>query len=934
MDSRRDCDHGSAPQIFGHDPPEMRVTARLVTDNKGICAILLTRFCVSLLSEPTRESWGVVNCNNSFRNGRRIMKFREHIPIGTQIALLPALALIGFAAVLFLQYEGLGYQQELNKSEVARLDLMDGLRRFQRQMTDVRVSEKNFFAHHKISDTVAHKAAEDAIFRILAGLSTEHTSVIGKAQLDQWTRMLKTYQDYYDDAARELEIIGYTENVGLRGSMRTAIHSVESRIKYKNPVLMRDMLEMRRHEKDFIIRGEDKFYTMWEDSIGVFQHTLGQAHLSDVDRAVINLTMPIYVDSFRAMVEHKRDLVIDGGRVDDLSQRIMKSINLALVKASVHSRSALERKFADARSKFLYIAAFTFLIGVVTVMVSRWIGGGLRGSLTLITNAMTRLTKGDLNARIPATSYANEIGQMAKALRVFRENDKRRLLADINLRRAKRQTENIIQSMHEALFEIDRDGTIKTSNAAAERLLGLSMEELIGQNLARFFIEHGTGARASGLRGIDAIIKPEDTRGTAERTMIKTDGRAIMVSYSWAQMLDDVDGQTEIIVTVRDISEQQKAKQEILQFKRTLDQSDDEVYLFWADDFRIFYQNRSACRLTGWTVDEYSEKTVMDFNPDFDPAWFKALVAPLISGEESQIMYERVEHRTNRPVEVAIEYVTAKDGFRPYFVAFVRDISERKAADRAKSEFVSTVSHELRTPLTSIKGALGIIAADPKGELAEGHKKLVSIALTNSDRLARLINDILDFEKIEAGMMEYRMEPMDLSALVSEALQSNEGYAQTYGVHFVAKGTEAPVMINGDRDRLMQVLSNLMSNAAKFSDKGADIEVSLSSADGKVRVAVKDSGAGIPEAAQATIFDKFTQADSSDQRKKGGTGLGLNIVKSMVEAHGGTIAFDSKEGVGTTFYFDLALLQDVADEEPGRAESDTKDAERPDIAAQ
>ena len=154
--------------------------------------------------------------------------------------------------------------------------------------------------------------------------------------------------------------------------------------------------------------------------------------------------------------------------------------------------------------------------------------------------------------------------------------------------------------------------------------------------------------------------------------------------------------------------------------------------------------------------------------------------------------------------------------------------------------------------------------------------------------------------------------PMDLSKLIVDSLDANEGYAATYGIRFNARGGDQPIMVNGDKIRLMQVMSNLMSNAAKFSNKGEVVTVSLDRTDSHVRVCVKDTGAGIPKAAQETIFNRFTQADSSDQRKKGGTGLGLNIAKNLVAGHGGKIAFDSVVGQGTTFYFDLEILADAA----------------------
>ncbi|MHC0054430.1 sensor histidine kinase [Actibacterium sp. D379-3] len=234
-----------------------------------------------------------------------------------------------------------------------------------------------------------------------------------------------------------------------------------------------------------------------------------------------------------------------------------------------------------------------------------------------------------------------------------------------------------------------------------------------------------------------------------------------------------------------------------------------------------------------------------------------------------------------------------------------QDITRQKVAEKAKSDFISTISHELRTPLTSIKGALGLVRAGAAGTLPDKARSMLDIAYGNSDRLHRLINDILDFAKLESGMMTFHLGHVDLAALVREAIAANDGYADLYGVRFKASGIDAPLVLEGDKDRLMQVLANLMSNAAKFSPRGGEVEIAVSDRGAGIRLVVKDYGVGIPKTAQASIFERFTQADSANQRQAGGTGLGLSIAKTIVERHGGEIGFTSEEGVGTTFAIDL-----------------------------
>lgn len=239
------------------------------------------------------------------------------------------------------------------------------------------------------------------------------------------------------------------------------------------------------------------------------------------------------------------------------------------------------------------------------------------------------------------------------------------------------------------------------------------------------------------------------------------------------------------------------------------------------------------------------------------------------------------------------------------YVGTLEDISERKKVERMKNEFVSTVSHELRTPLTSIMGSLGLLAGGVSGEITGQAKTLVDIARKNGERLVRLINDILDIEKIESGSMHFNLQPLELQHLVEQAVAANHAYAEQLGVFFTVAAPMPGVQARVDADALMQVMTNLMSNAAKFSPAGAAVELRLARHGAMIRLSVTDHGPGIPDAFRAKIFGKFSQADASDSRQKGGTGLGLAISKAIVEKMGGSIGFVTREGEGTTFHVDL-----------------------------
>ncbi len=233
------------------------------------------------------------------------------------------------------------------------------------------------------------------------------------------------------------------------------------------------------------------------------------------------------------------------------------------------------------------------------------------------------------------------------------------------------------------------------------------------------------------------------------------------------------------------------------------------------------------------------------------------------------------------------------------------DITERKKLDNLKGEFVSTVSHELRTPLTSIKGSLGLVSGGAMGDLPSDAKEMVELAQKNTERLILLVNDILDVEKLESGEVEFNFEPVDLSVLVQDALETNSGFAEEYGVRFIFSKSDESAMVDADPNRIDQAVANLLSNAAKFSPEGAEVEVSVEHNGQGSCVKVKDYGPGIPESFRDNIFGRFQQIDGSDSREKGGTGLGLNITRMIIEKHGGTIGYDTKIGQGTTFYFTL-----------------------------
>ena len=258
-------------------------------------------------------------------------------------------------------------------------------------------------------------------------------------------------------------------------------------------------------------------------------------------------------------------------------------------------------------------------------------------------------------------------------------------------------------------------------------------------------------------------------------------------------------------------------------------------------------------------------------------------------------------------VEISGNPLYHRDGEPEGFMVMVSDITERKRVDQMKTEFVSTVSHELRTPLTAISGALGLVAGGATGQLPDKAQAMVDIAEKNSKRLTRLIDDLLDMEKLVEGKVRLDMRIQELMPIVDRAIEENQSYADNYGVEIIGAERADGVLVDVDVLRLQQVLANLMSNAAKFSPARGIVQVRVVDLADRVRIEVVDQGRGVPEEFRPSLFTKFSQADSSDTRRVGGTGLGLAISKELVERMGGSIGCESQEQLGSTFYFELPV---------------------------
>ncbi|MGK7893937.1 MAG: sensor histidine kinase, partial [Xenococcus sp. (in: cyanobacteria)] len=253
----------------------------------------------------------------------------------------------------------------------------------------------------------------------------------------------------------------------------------------------------------------------------------------------------------------------------------------------------------------------------------------------------------------------------------------------------------------------------------------------------------------------------------------------------------------------------------------------------------------------------------------------------------------------------------------PGFFALTSDISDRKAIERMKDEFISVVSHELRTPLTSIHSSLKILATGKLGSLSSKGQRMLQIADGQTERLVRLVNNVLDLQRIQSGSVKMSKQACHTRELIVEAVQTMQTLAQEQGLRLLIEPSD--FLVWADRDYIVQTLTNLLSNAIKFSPLESTIVISAFTKPQQTKLhsppnisyitfAVRDQGQGIPQDRLETIFERFQQVDSSDSRKKGGTGLGLAICRQIVEGHGGQIWAESCWEKGSTFYFTLPEL--------------------------
>lgn len=514
------------------------------------------------------------------------------------------------------------------------------------------------------------------------------------------------------------------------------------------------------------------------------------------------------------------------------------------------------------------------------------------------------------------------VEESSRALKLKEEAYKESVL---KLKKAEERYSDLFEKSQALIWTQDLDGRIRSVNPAAADSLGYRPEEMTDRSLKDFILP--TERHTFG-NYLDRCKNSETTRGLLK--LYTKNGATRFWMYQTSLSHEERDAA--VRCHALDVTESQQAERELERLNRRneliLESVGEGIYgINLAGE--CTFVNPAALEFTGHSRQELMSaartmhEILQPYKPDgSDYPWEdSASYATLTDGEIRRVTGEMMVRKDGSafPVDYVVTPIVEDDDRILGVVVTFQDVTQRRAVEQMKNEFISIVSHELRTPLTSIRGSLGLLASGLLLKFPEKADKMLKIAVENTDRLVRLINDILDIERLESGKVTIEQAELDLAKLMRGASDTMTAMASANKVKLQTELLEQTVW--ADSDRILQVLTNLLSNAIKFSHEGQKVRLtaSLNEDDNWVTVCVADSGRGIPEDKIAKIFERFGQVDASDSREKGGTGLGLPICKTIVEQHGGRLWVESEPGKGSRFLFTLPTEPPHKTEEPTSA---------------
>ncbi len=488
------------------------------------------------------------------------------------------------------------------------------------------------------------------------------------------------------------------------------------------------------------------------------------------------------------------------------------------------------------------------------------------------------------------------------------------------IRDSERRLAAVIEGTHIGTWEWNVQTGATVFNARWAEIVGYTLEELAPISIQTWLdLAHPDDLKYSGEL-LERHFAGELAYYDAECRMRHKDGHWVWVHDRGRVVTWTTDGKPLLMSgTHADISEHKNAEAALraseAQYRSLVVNIPGAAYQCAMDEnWTVLYISDAIEVLTGYPATDFIGNAVRSYasviHPE-DTLLGNQAMLDAISADEPWTIEYRICHRDGsvRWVFEKGRAMRDENGDIVCLSGFLHDITERKRMERMKDEFVSTVSHELRTPLTSISGALGLLAGGAIGELPAQARQMLDIAHKNSQRLTLLINDLLDMEKLVAGKLRFDLQVQELMPLVEQAMEATCAYGDQYQVRFELIERADAVQVRVDGMRLQQVLSNFLSNAAKFSPRGGQVEIAVRQRQGRVRIEVIDHGPGVPAEFHSRIFQKFSQADASNSRQKGGTGLGLAISKELAECMDGTVGFVSEGGQGAHFYCELPVWE-------------------------
>lgn len=334
-----------------------------------------------------------------------------------------------------------------------------------------------------------------------------------------------------------------------------------------------------------------------------------------------------------------------------------------------------------------------------------------------------------------------------------------------------------------------------------------------------------------------------------------------------------------------------------------------ESLVVTAIDGSIVRVNRATCRLSGAAESDLLGQNIRRLFRA--PSGYPSLLQVASSGESIQGLETDLMTASGDsvPVMVSVAQLAGVGARSKGYVVLAADLRERLRIEQQKDEFVTMVHHEVRAPLTAVRGAIGLLNGGVAGDLGESARELVEIAFRNSERMERLVGDILASRKLDTGHMDFQLEMMAPGDLVEQAIEATSAYASKFDVSLGFESDLGDVSVRVDPDRFIQVLTNVMSNAVRYSAPGDVVRVFARRIDDVVRISIEDHGPGIADDFRDRVFEKFARADDGSWRHRSGTGLGMSISKAIMEELGGAIHFETTAGIGTTFFVDTPLAR-------------------------